>query len=55
MGLILCELYFDDCVSLDVMRIFLVFKRLRGLEVLLIKGIGSVFDKFMKEFISFNG
>lgn len=55
LGSILRELYLDDCESLDAMHILPGLKKLRYLEVLSLRGIGSVSDKFMKQLIISNG
>jgi len=55
LGSILRELYLDDCECLDAMHILPGLKRLRCLEVLSLRGIGSVSDKFMKQLILSNG
>ena len=55
LGSILRELYLDDCESLDAMRILPGLKKLQCLEVLSLRGIGSVSDKFIKQLIISNG
>lgn len=55
LGSILQELYLDDCDTLDAMRILPTLKRLKYLEVLSLRGIVSVSDKFIRELISTSG
>ncbi|XP_010666291.2 uncharacterized protein LOC104883458 isoform X1 [Beta vulgaris subsp. vulgaris] len=55
LGSILQELYLDDCDTLDAMCILPTLKRLKYLEVLSLRGIVSVSDKFIRELISTSG
>uniref|UniRef100_A0A803M8M0 F-box/LRR-repeat protein 15-like leucin rich repeat domain-containing protein n=2 Tax=Chenopodium quinoa TaxID=63459 RepID=A0A803M8M0_CHEQI len=55
LGLILQELYLDDCETLDAMRILPKLQQLKALEVLSLRGIVSVSDKFIKKLFGENG
>ncbi|XP_021714997.1 F-box/LRR-repeat protein 14-like [Chenopodium quinoa] len=55
LGLILQELYLDDCETLDAMRILPKLRQLKALEVLSLRGVVSVSDKFIKNLFEENG
>ncbi|KAK9705576.1 hypothetical protein RND81_07G067500 [Saponaria officinalis] len=55
LGSIVHELYLDDCDTLDAMSILPSLKRLLRLEVLSLRGIGGVSDKFLKQLLTSNG
>ncbi|KAH9609981.1 hypothetical protein KSS87_007367 [Heliosperma pusillum] len=55
LGSIVHELYLDDCDTLNAMNILPSLQRLVQLEVLSLRGISSVSDKFIKSLLISNG
>ncbi|KAL2945110.1 DNA repair protein rhp7 [Bienertia sinuspersici] len=55
LGSNLQELYLDECDDLNAMRMLPMLQRMRSLDVLSLRGLLSVSDKFIREFILTNG
>ncbi|KAF6174851.1 hypothetical protein GIB67_026339 [Kingdonia uniflora] len=52
LGLVLRELYIDDCQSIDAMSILPALKKIQHLEVLSVAGIQTVCDDFVHEYVA---
>ncbi|KNA21656.1 hypothetical protein SOVF_041280 [Spinacia oleracea] len=55
LGSILQELYLDDCYTLGAMSILPKLMRLKKLELLSLRGVATVSDKFIRKLIRENG
>ncbi|XP_015931488.1 uncharacterized protein LOC107457829 [Arachis duranensis] len=55
LGPLLKELYLDHCQNIDTALIVPALKALENLEVLSLAGVGTVCDKFIKDYIIANG
>ncbi|KAF5748427.1 F-box/LRR-repeat protein 4 [Tripterygium wilfordii] len=51
LGSTICELYINDCLSIDAMLILPGLKKLQHLEVLSVGGIHTVCDDFVREYV----
>lgn len=55
LGLVLQELYINDCQSIDTTSVLPALKKLEGLEALSMAGIETVNDDFVREFVTARG
>ncbi|KAL5572360.1 hypothetical protein UlMin_021957 [Ulmus minor] len=55
LGLVLRELYLDDCQSINAMHILPALKKFEKLEVLSLAGVENVCDAFIKRFVAIRG